>query len=143
MFLGYPDEGTVVTICRNFTVSNKIPGTNYNGTDGNPQQVRTSGIYLNLVDNTDDDELHIPAAEPEIVPPTCTEQGKSTIYCTRCREILSREYIDIIPHDYAVSNASTGQQKCTVCSKTAGGVVNGVAYDTFGEAYDKAEPGVP
>ena len=44
-------------------------------------------------------------------------------------------------HDYEVTNASTGQQKCIVCSKTAGGVVNGVAYDTFGDAYNEAEPG--
>lgn len=141
MFLGYPDTGTVVTICRNFTVSDKIPGTSLNGTDGNPQQVRTSGIYLNLVDNTNDDDLHIAATEPTIVDSTCIKQGHSTIYCTRCKEILSREYFDLASHDYEVTNASTGQQKCTVCSKTAGGVVNGVAYDTFGDAYNEAEPG--
>ncbi len=141
MFLGYPDTGTVVTICRNYTVSDKIPGTSYNGTDGNPEQVRTSGIYLNLVDNTNDDELHTPASEPEIVASTCTKQGTSTIYCTSCREILSREYLDIVPHDYQPVDAA-GKQKCSVCDATAGAVVNGTdGYATFSAAYEDAKAG--
>lgn len=141
MFLGYPDTGTIVTICRNYTVSDKIPGTSYNGTDGNPEQVRTSGIYLNLVDNTTDDALHIAAEEPVVVESTCTKQGHSTIYCTRCKEILEREYLELKPHNYAVSNASTGQQKCVDCTKTAGAVLNGVGYDLFEQAVADALEG--
>lgn len=141
-FLGYPDTGTVVTICRNFTVSDMIPGTEYQGIMGNPEQARTSGIYLNLVDNTDDDDLHTPADAPEIIDSTCTEMGKSTIYCTKCHEIISREYIDLKPHEYYVSDAATGKQVCSVCNTTAGAVVNGTdAYATFSAAYAAANAG--
>ncbi|MBQ3100150.1 MAG: hypothetical protein IJC50_04085, partial [Clostridia bacterium] len=142
MFLGSPDTGTIVTICRNFTVSNMIPGTSYQGIQGNPEQARTSGMYLNLVDNTDDDALHTPAAEPEVIESNCTTQGKSTIYCTKCHEILSREYLPLDAHEYYVADASTGKQKCSVCDGTAGAVVNGTdPYDTFSAAYAAANAG--
>ena len=142
MFLGYPDTGTVVTICRNFTVSDMIPGTSYQGIQGNPEQARTSGMYLNLVDNTDDDALHTPAAEPEVIESNCTTQGKSTVYCTKCREIISREYLPLDAHDYYVSDAAAGKYKCSVCSGTAGAVINGTdPYETFSAAYAAANAG--
>ncbi|MBR5515124.1 MAG: S-layer homology domain-containing protein [Clostridia bacterium] len=80
MVEGDPDEGSIEVHTRNFTPCNIIPGTEYAGTDGNPQQARTCGIYLYTTDHIcekGDWEVEIPAS--------CTEQEKSVKKCITCK----------------------------------------------------------
>ncbi|MBQ7160808.1 MAG: hypothetical protein IJR90_03780 [Clostridia bacterium] len=142
MFLGYPDTGTVVTICRNYTVCDTIPGTSYQGVQGSPSQARTAGIYLNMTERTDDDALHVPEAEPVIKPSTCTEHGAAVTYCAICHKIVASSALPLIPHDFVVTNASTGKRQCSMCSATAGAVINGEqGYLTAAEAFAAAADG--
>jgi len=114
---GYNYEGDIVVHTRNFTPCNVIPGTEYAGTDGNPQQARTCGIYLYTTDHICE------AGDWEIiVEASCTEQKKEARKCTICQREMQIK-IGSYGHDDGIwvvtkePSCTSGfkERRCTMC----------------------------
>lgn len=110
-------EGSITVHTRNFTPCNNIPGTEYAGTDGNPQQARTCGIYLY---NTD----HICEAGEWVVSveASCTAQKEEVKKCITCERVMQTK-IGGYGHDdgewITIKEPSCAnglkERRCTMC----------------------------
>lgn len=114
---GYNYDGDIVVHTRNFTPCNVIPGTEYAGTDGNPQQARTCGIYLYTSDHV------CIAGDWEVaVEASCTEQKKEVKKCTLCARVMQTKtgaygHDDGIWVTVAEPSCAKGfkERRCTMC----------------------------
>lgn len=114
---GYNYDGDIVVHTRNFTPCNVIPNTEYAGTDGNPQQARTCGIYVYTTDHVCE------AGDWEvIVEASCTEQKKEAKKCTLCGRMMQTK-VGGYGHDEGVwvtvkePSCASGlrERRCSLC----------------------------
>ncbi|MBE6573733.1 MAG: S-layer homology domain-containing protein [Ruminococcaceae bacterium] len=114
---GYNYDGDIVVHTRNFTPCNVIPGTEYAGTDGNPQQARTCGIYLYTTDH-----VCVEGDWEVAVEASCTEQKKEVKKCTLCAREMQVKYGGyghddgewIIVKEPSCANGFK-EKRCTMC----------------------------
>lgn len=80
MVEGSNRAGDIVTISRNFTPCNSVPGTSYSGPEVGPERAYGAGIYLKMID-------HIcSAGDWEIkTPGSCTSYEVEVRKCTHCQ----------------------------------------------------------
>lgn len=114
---GYYYDGDIAVHTRNFTPCNVIPGTEYAGTDGNPQQARTCGIYLYTSDHV------CVAGDWEVaVEASCTEQRKEIKKCALCARVMQTK-VGGYGHDDGIwvtvtePSCAKGfkERRCTMC----------------------------
>ncbi|MBE6687256.1 MAG: hypothetical protein E7591_08555 [Ruminococcaceae bacterium] len=90
MIPGGDEQGAIVTLTRNSTPCNIIPGTSYTGPEGSPSQARNCGIYLYVTDHP-----CIPGEWEVKVEPNCTTEGINVIKCTECGREMKEENIGV------------------------------------------------
>ncbi|MBR5515138.1 MAG: hypothetical protein IKU52_02905 [Clostridia bacterium] len=93
MIPGGDEQGSIVTLTRNSTPCNIIPGTSYTGPEGSPSQARNCGIYLYVTDHP-----CIPGEWEVKVNADCTTEGINIIKCTVCGREMKSENVGVL-HD--------------------------------------------
>lgn len=120
MIPGGDEAGSIVTLTRNSTPCDIIPGTSYTGPEGSPSQARNCGIYLYVTDHP-----CIPGEWEVKVEPDCTTEGINVIKCTECGREMKEENIGVAhaPGQWEESIAPTctevGEEVmyCTLCDE--------------------------